>query len=295
MVDTKDRSDSGNKGSDDANTEPIEYNPRHGGYTAIIFSSIVNFGSVAGVPGELRAYEWYMAIAFGAVTFALAALILIQDRSQKMLKYFHYTKAKDGMVEGVALVCMTVWWLGGVAYITTPGGIAYVASNIYYSAWLSLFRSVLCQSFYRVFSVYIFFFIRILITFSIWYSRVLCYTSCAYTLNLWSTDKDILSVAEITSVSYTLKGWWIHFISAVVVFASSIHLSILLNDFDGQDASFGVALGLVSMCVSFFYILVHYDFFSACRCEEGGWTELGLSLFLFLIWVIGLSVLTQEG
>ena len=112
---------------------------------------------------------------------------------------------------------------------------------------------------------------------------------------MWSTDKDILSIKEITGVSHTLKGWWVHFISAVVVFATSIRLHIRLNGFDDEDTSFGIALGLVSMCVSSFYILVHYDFFTACGCEEGGWTELGLSGFLVLIWLVGLAVLTQQG
>ena len=140
MVVPKGRGDTNNKGGENDNKEHIEYNPRHGGYTAIAFSSFVNFSSISGVPDELKAYEWYMAIAFGAVTFTIAALILIQDRSQRLLTYFHYTKAKEGKVEGLALVLMTVWWLAGVGYITIPGGIAYVASNIYYSAWLSLFR-----------------------------------------------------------------------------------------------------------------------------------------------------------
>lgn len=128
----------GDKKEDDK--EPIEYNPRYSGYSAIILTSLVNFSSVASVPGELRAEEWYMAIAFGALTFTVASLILIQDRTQSFVKVFHYMKAKDGKFEGTVLLFMTLWWVIGVAYITAPAGIAYVSSNIYFSSWLSFFR-----------------------------------------------------------------------------------------------------------------------------------------------------------
>lgn len=145
-----------------------------------------------------------------------------------------------------------------VGYITSPGGIAYVASNIYYSAWFSLF-------------------------------------SCIYTLNDWSKEKDILTIEEITGVSYTLKSWWVHFFAACVVFGSFVQLYIELGNADFEDTSFGIALGLVSMVLSMFYILMHYDFFSTCGLEEGGWLELSSAFFLVLVWVIGLSILTQDG
>jgi hypothetical protein len=58
-----------------------------------------------------------------------------------------------------------------------------------------------------------------------------------------------------------------------------------------HSASFGLALGFVSMTVAFFYILVHYDFVTKCDCEEGTWGELFTSFFLILIWTVGLSVL----
>jgi hypothetical protein len=146
-----------------------------------------------------------------------------------------------------------------VAYLTTPGGIAYVASNIYYSAWFTLF-------------------------------------SCVYTLNDWSKEKDILSIEEITGVSYTLKGWWIHFLAACVVFGSSIELHVMLGDGDDfEDTSFGIALGLVSMTLSMFYIMMHYDFFTTCHLQEGGWLELSSAVFLIVCWCIGLSILTRDG
>ena len=158
--------------------EPIEYNPRLMGYLCIIMFSATNFACIS----IIREHGSVGGVAFGVLTFLIASLVLLQDRSQKLLDYFHYTKAKNGYVEGFVLLFMVVWWIVGVAVITKPGGIAYQASNIYYSAWLTVF-------------------------------------ACVYTLNEWSDSKDILSVAEITGVSCTLKSWWIHFLSAWVVFA----------------------------------------------------------------------------
>jgi len=162
----------------DTKTEKIEYNERWMGYLSIIMCSGINFSCISIVDPH---YEAHLGVAFGALTFLIASLVLLQDRSQKLLDYFYYTKARNGYVEGGVLLFMVAWWIVGVGMITKPGGIAYQASNIYYSSWGSL-------------------------------------VSCLYTLNLWSTEKDILSVGEITGVSCTLRSWWIHFISACVVF-----------------------------------------------------------------------------
>lgn len=221
--------------------------------------SLLNFASIAKVPSELRAEYFGASVAFGVVSFAVSLLVLLQDRSQRMLiSKLPYTKARDGYVEGCTLASMAVWWVFGVAYVTRPGGIAYVASNIYYSAWGCLF-------------------------------------SCVYTLDRWSAEKDILSLAEITGLSYTLKAWWVHFLSSCVVFSSSLNLHVRLERYDTNDTSFGIALGLVSMAMAFFFILVHYNFLSRCELEEGGWMELLSSFFLILVWVIGIAILTQDG
>ncbi len=164
-------------------TTKVEYNQRLAGYLSITVCSGINFISISIVnPEHQDPFERFMSAAFGVLTFVLASLVLLQDRTQKLLDYFHYTKAKNGYIEGGVLVFMVLWWIIGVGVITKPGGLAYQASNIYYSSWGSL-------------------------------------VSCLYTLDLWSTEKEILSIAEITSVSLTLKSWWIHFLSAFVVFA----------------------------------------------------------------------------
>lgn len=162
----------------------IEYNERWVGYLSIIVCSGINFICISIVnPQYEYPFERVVTISFGVLTFFTASLVLLQDRSQKLLDYFHYTNAMNGYVEGSVLVFMVVWWIIGVGVITKPGGLAYQVSNIYYSSWGSL-------------------------------------VSCLYTLDLWSTEKDILSVAEITGVSCTLKSWWVHFLSAFVVLVS---------------------------------------------------------------------------
>ncbi|KAL3937795.1 MAG: hypothetical protein SGARI_001985 [Bacillariaceae sp.] len=237
--------------------EPIDYNPRCLGYAYIVLASLVNFSSVSQVPGEQRAAFWILSIAFGVLTFCLASLIIIQDWLQPVMKVLTpIQEIREGYAEGYLLLFMVVWWIVGVGYITRPGGIAYVASNIWYSAWLSLF-------------------------------------ACCYTLNEWSASKDILSLEEIISLSPTLVFWWILFFAACIVFGSCFDIIVRYsqpwNDF--QDASFGLALGFVSMIISFVMILIHYDFLTTCQCEEGGWTELFTSFFLILIWLIGLAIL----
>lgn len=119
-------------------------------------------------------------MTFGLLTFAIAVLVLLQDRSQRCLEPFHFTKAKDGYMEGATLAFCVLWWIVGTGYITRAGGIAYVANNIYFSAWLTLF-------------------------------------SCIYTLNEWSASKDILSISELTGISATLKSWWLLFLASLVV------------------------------------------------------------------------------
>jgi hypothetical protein len=106
-----------------------------------------------------------------------------------------------------------------------------VANNIYFSSWLALF-------------------------------------SCLYTLDKWSASKDILSIAELTCLSATLKSWYILFLSSVVVLGTCIDLHVRVDGaIDRDDSSFGIGLGAVSTIISLFFIFVHYDFIP--NCEEG--------------------------
>mmetsp|Transcript_9054 Transcript_9054/g.17913 ORF Transcript_9054/g.17913 Transcript_9054/m.17913 type:complete len:275 (+) Transcript_9054:57-881(+) len=248
-----------NDNSRDQDQEPIEYNPRWMGYLCILTFSGINFISISNVPGDSGNRIWTSNMIFGVPTFLIASIILIQDRCRSRLK-FNYTKCKNGYLEGSILLFLVIWWIVGVACITRPGGIAYTVSNIYYSAWFT-------------------------------------FASCVYTLDKWSASKDILSIAEITSVSFTLRYWWIHFTAAFVVFVSSISLEVQLSDnrvpsltmSDREDAFFGIVMGLLSLIVSSFFILVHYDFITFL--EEGGWSELFLTVLLVVVWIIALSIL----
>jgi len=288
----------------------IEYNSRWTGYTLILICSVVNFGCVSTIPTAMqnndnstdKTRNVVGSAVFGVLTFFISAVILIQDRSQKYLffKQFHYNKVKDGYFEGLVLLGMVVWWIIGVSIQTKSGGIAYKASNIYYSSWLTLF-------------------------------------TCLYTLNLWSGNpscgggKDILSVKEIVGVSHTLPSWWILCIASCIVFGSAVHIQVrseFRSDNKLSDTPFAIILGLVSMFLSFFHILIHYNFFTTptttttttinnsnnnnnnsgngttntspatsssnmMNLQEGGLFELLSSFMLIFFWLVGVAIFTD--
>lgn len=134
---------------------PREYNPLWKGYLYIVLSSLISLSSISNARQEdFYKGNYNVGILFPTVTFALCLIVLILDRTKWWTKSMslNYAKASDGKLEGYTLLVFTFWWIVGVAYITQVNGLAYVASNIYFSAWLSL-------------------------------------ASCIYTLNKWSTNK----------------------------------------------------------------------------------------------------------
>jgi hypothetical protein len=78
----------------------IEFNPRWKGYVFIGLTSLVNFASISNIPRDDRKTYWAATMSFGLLTFVVAVLVLIHDRSQKCLETFHYTKANNGYFEG---------------------------------------------------------------------------------------------------------------------------------------------------------------------------------------------------
>ena len=136
-----------------------------------------------------------------------------------------------------------------VAILTKPGGLAYHASNIYFSSWLSL-------------------------------------ASCLYTLDRWSFSKDIITIQELTQLSATLASWYALFVCSVVSFASAVRMHVYLS---AQYTAFCISLGLLSTIIAFVFILVHYKFFTECcsTVKQGGWLELSIAFFLILCWIIG--------
>jgi hypothetical protein len=147
-----------NKKANKTNNANREYNPLWKGYLYIVLSSLISLSSISNARQEdFYKGSYGVGVLFATVTFALGLIILILDRtkwlSSKDTKCnFDFAKTFDGKLEGYTLLVWTFWWVVGVAYITQVNGLAYVASNIYFSAWMSL-------------------------------------ASCIYTLNEWSTNK----------------------------------------------------------------------------------------------------------
>jgi hypothetical protein len=149
---------------------PREYNPLWKGYLYIVLSSLISLSSISNARSSNDFYKgsYGVGLLFATVTFCLGLMILILDRTKWLSSSsssssskdktsssscrFDFTKTFDGKLEGYTLLVWTFWWIVGVAYITQVNGMAYVASNIYFSAWM-------------------------------------CLASCIYTLNEWSTNK----------------------------------------------------------------------------------------------------------
>jgi hypothetical protein len=238
--------------------KPREYNPRDKGYILICLSSLVNLSAISNIKenGDSDG-AWGLCLSFGWLTFIASLLILFFGRTQYCHDTFNYAKAYDGKFEGYMLLFFTLWWIFGVSYITQVNGVAFLAMNIYFSSWSTL-------------------------------------VSCIYCLNKWSSAKDILSIAELTGVSATLKSWYVLFISSL--FAMGTALDLFFRLFDTQtlksNSAMGFAIGMSSSILSFMFILVHYNFIQCFT--EGGWIELSFSFLLNLMWIVGVAVLTQD-
>jgi hypothetical protein len=237
--------------------KPREYNPRDKGYILICLSSLVNLSAISNTKEGRGGYDglWGLCLSCGWLTFSASLLILFFDRTQYCLETFNYTKAFDGKFEGYSLLFASLWWIFGVSYITQVNGIAYLAMNIYFSSWSTLI-------------------------------------ACIYTLNKWSSAKDILSIAELTGVSATLKSWYVLFISSLFVTGTSFDLFFRVSGSQKSNCALGFAVGIASSIISFMFILVHYNFI--LFFNEGGWVELCFSFLSILMWITGVAVLTKD-
>lgn len=222
--------------------------------------SLVNFAAIAdiGIKDTEQTSLWSMALSFGCVTFVFSLLIIIFDRTPQLQDKFDFKESLDGKLEGYVLLAMVLWWLAGVGVITRAGGIAYLALNIYFSAWGSVFV-------------------------------------CAYTLNEWSSAKDIISVHELTHISATLSPWYVLFFSSVVVMGSAADaFSYVDEDMGGNDEAYAVACGALSTFISFYAILVHYKLVRCCKIKHGGLLEIAVAFFLILWWIVGVALVTES-
>jgi hypothetical protein len=192
----------------------------------------------------------------------VTVVILLLDRFQYCCNdatdKCNFTKALDGRFEGYTLLAFNLWWIIGVGHITQVGGVAYSANNIYFSSWLNL-------------------------------------VACVYTLDQWSASKDIIAIHELTGVSATLKSWYLLFLSSLVTMGTSSDMHGHVAEVHKSDSSYGIVFGLISTVASLFWILVHYRLIDFECLQVGGWIELSSSFVMILLWIVGVSVLTQEG
>jgi hypothetical protein len=224
-----------------------DYNPRGKGYIYIAFASLVCFASVCNVKKGRN--EYAISLSIGAVTFGLSVFILLLDRAQGCFESFKFHKSMDGKLEGFTLLFFVIWWVIGVCIMTQSGGIAYSAINVYFSSWLAL-------------------------------------GACCYTLNDWSGSKDIITIQELTALSMTLRGWYSLLFSSIVVMGSASDMRrLLISDGPTQEASFAIALGIISLLVSAMCILAHYRVLSFP--PVGGFVELSITSLLIILWILG--------
>jgi len=258
----KNENDSNNNASNSetATNNNVEYNPRWDGYTGIAILSLIEMSSVRNVSKTLKfTGQPGIALTWGLLSFAWSCLILILDRTRLLIDKFDYTKALDGKLEGYALLTSVLYWIVGVGFITQVDGIGYLTLNIYFSSWL-------------------------------------CVAACIYTLNEWSTAKDILSIRELTGLSATLKSWYALFLSSLVVFGTSVNF-VALYKAAGTGATIGICAGLFSAIMALLWICIHYKFFTEClpQVHNGGWVEFSCAFFTGILWIAAITVITQDG
>jgi hypothetical protein len=229
------------------NSKPKEYNSRWISYVYIMFSSLVCLASISNIKSHQTIYP--MSLSIGCITFGISIIVLVVDRFHITLKEQPYHKILDGKLEGSLLLFFVLWWIIGVSVITRAGGVAYEATNIYLSSWLSL-------------------------------------GACVHALNWWSGSMDIVTLRELTRLSTTLSGWYALFFSSLVVLGSAGDLySSLELEKHKQVSDFTIFLGCFSTIVSAYFILVHYRFVK--HPKLGGWAELVVAFFMLLFWTIG--------
>jgi len=251
---------SGNN-NNNSNKKAVEYNPRWDGYAVVALTSLIELTSASNVGATLDfSGSNGVALAFGTISFCFCFLVLALDRSQFLVDKFDYCRSCDGKFEGCALLFLVFYWIAGVAFITQVDGIGYLTLNVYFSTWLTL-------------------------------------AGCIYTLSKWSGSKDILTLAEMTGLSATLRSHYVLLFSSLIVFGTSInYLSYGVSDQGsktGSGAVLGCCIGFVSSLVALVWICVHYRF---CTCfEHGGWIEFGSSVIMSILWIVATAIITQDG
>mmetsp|Transcript_1518 Transcript_1518/g.3229 ORF Transcript_1518/g.3229 Transcript_1518/m.3229 type:complete len:344 (+) Transcript_1518:215-1246(+) len=250
-------------------TEPqLEYNRKWKCYVFICVTSLTNFVSV-GETFDIDIPQGYFGknprvnYMFGIVTFTASLLILILDLIGFIRNKFDFKSLKDGKVEGWTLFAFFLWWVCGVISLTKAGALGYASLNIYLSSWASLF-------------------------------------SCLDALNKWGGEKDILTMHQLTRISITLPSWWILFWASIIILGSAADgMSLATTDYVINSCGVAVGVSAITIFVSAFFILSHYEFFQCGVCTSwltyGGWCELACSILANIWLLIGLEQLTGAG
>eukprot|EP00553_Chaetoceros_curvisetus_P012654 CAMPEP_0204636432 /NCGR_PEP_ID=MMETSP0717-20131115/33933_1 /ASSEMBLY_ACC=CAM_ASM_000666 /TAXON_ID=230516 /ORGANISM="Chaetoceros curvisetus" /LENGTH=482 /DNA_ID=CAMNT_0051655467 /DNA_START=180 /DNA_END=1628 /DNA_ORIENTATION=+ len=259
-------------------SSPIEliYNPKLDGYLIILLASLVNFASISDISvavlslSRISLKDEKVIAIFGAVSFLLCFIIILFDRIRYLHQRFDFKEIWEGKLEGYTLLFLVLWWIVGVAIATKADGIAYRALNTYFSSWYALFMSV-------------------------------------YTLNQWTSAKDILSIHELTRLSDTLPYWYGLFLCSLIEMGSAADVYVHLGQMETYlekyqlirmgKADYAIAVGAITAPIALCAILAHYKLL-CCGCEKvrphGGVTELSFALLLFVWWIVAVSLLTAD-
>jgi hypothetical protein len=227
--------------------------PRWRRYCFLLLSSLIQCSAVATIrhddnDDDFSWLEWATAVQFGVVLFVFSGVSLgtrfrdhpdenVDDANKKKKKTNTGRKEKSDIEssssweEGYWLVAAVLYSLAGAAMVTRVGAMGYVALNVYFGTWLTVVAAIA-------------------------------------TLNQWSTDRDILSIDELTSVSLTLKSWWTLLLTGIIAAGTAFNFWLV----QGRGL-FGVAMGSISACTAAFFIATHYNLLKV-GCAEGGWAEL---------------------
>ena len=115
-----------------------------------------------------------------------------------------------------------------VGIMTRADGIAYRVLNTYFSSWYALIMSVL-------------------------------------TMNNWSSEKDIISIHELTRLSKTLPYWYALLLSSLVEMGSAADVLATLQRRGDKSATKAKYAVIVGMCV-LISLIFHPFFFSKLYC-----------------------------
>ena len=231
--------------------------PRLTGYIGILISSIISLASCADVSSDfVDTNERKLGIMFGAVSFCVTLLVVL-------LHYLQIGRElcapKGSTLEGVCLAFLCLWWIPAVAYLTRVGGIAYQALNIYFFNWAGLICSM-------------------------------------YTLNNFLHMKGYFSAGHLASYNQALSGWIGLFFGSLVEFGSAYDASFKLDFASEKESAWAVALGGVSMIISFIVCLGHFAQMGRLGIIlHGTDCQLYLGFYLVIWWTIGVAILTDSG